>query len=124
MSHTPRFEDHLRSLLEELDSLRRCDPAVTEERVRKKLTTTISDRLVLAKESPIPRCFGLLDDEGQPCGDINSRLHAALLRFVSAAEASTEWRGCTSEGERRALVARDEVRSANGSSLSSYTDSW
>jgi len=124
MSTTASFDEHLRALLDELDAIRRCDPGVTEPRIREMVTMALGARLVRCKEAEIPKCFGLLDDEGQPCGDINSRLRAALQRFVAATLASMEWRRCSTEEERRALIADEAVRSAAGSSLSSYVGSF
>ena len=118
---TASFDAILREFLDELDAVRKCDPGITQPHVRELVTTAVVERLIHANSSQeIPCCFGLLDDEGEPCGDVNTRVRAALERFVGATEASEQWRRCASDVERQALVVRESVRSGAGSDVSAY----
>ena len=119
------FASILLSFLEGLDALYDEDPGVTDTDVREILASVVIERLVKANPGhAIPSNFEMLDEAGELSTTMNRRVGSVVRRFVSEAEASSAWQACTSNAERQALIARDEVTTQAGNAYWLYLGPW
>lgn len=119
------FEDNLRQFLTALDGVANDNEGVTDTDVRQVLADVVHQRLVKKNSAfPIPDSFEMLDDDGEPSRKLDRRVKAIVEKFVKAAEASPEWQACTTEQQRQALIARDEIVTDEGNAYWLYLGPW
>jgi len=48
----------------------------------------------------------------------------AISDFVAAVEGAAEWQSCSTDSRRKALIARDDVKSSQGNAYWLYLGDW
>ncbi|HEX7704767.1 MAG TPA: hypothetical protein VF403_28695, partial [Kofleriaceae bacterium] len=96
---------------------------LTDTDVREILARTVIERLVEKKATPIP------DDFQMMAGGEMSRAHDQLVKraitdFIAAVEGAAEWQICSTDDQRKALIARDDVTSSQGNAYWLYLGDW
>jgi hypothetical protein len=116
-------EAALRSMLASLDTINDQNSGLTDTDVREILARTVIERLVEKKATPIPDDFQMMEgDEMSPAHD--QLVKRAVSDFVAAVEGAAEWQSCSTDGQRKALIARDDVMSIQGNAYWLYLGDW
>ena len=120
-----KTESALLEFLETLDVIHEHAPSVTDTEVREVLAKTIIERLVRDHRThPIPSNFRMLDPTGKPDEFLNRDVERAVQRFVKTVESCPEWGACSTNAERQALIARNDLQSRAGHSYWQYLGPW
>ena len=116
-------ETALRSMLASLDAINDQNSGLTDTDVREILARTVIERLVEKKATPIPDDFQMMEgDEMSPAHD--QLVKRVVSDFVAAVEGAAEWQSCSTDGQRKALIARDDVMSIQGNAYWLYLGEW
>jgi hypothetical protein len=116
-------EAALRSMLASLDAINDQNSGLTDTDVREILARIVIERLVEKKAAPIPDDFQMMEgDHMSPAHD--QLVKRAVTDFIAAVEGAAEWQSCSTDDQRKALIARDDVTSSQGNAYWLYLGDW
>jgi hypothetical protein len=104
-------EAALRNLLASFDEINDQNAGLTDTDVREILARTVIERLVERKTTPIPDDFQMMEG-GQMSPAHDLVVKHAITAFITAVELAAEWQSCSTDDQRKALIARDDVTSS------------